>query len=216
MNTQSSNTIRTILAIALIIGGVMWLTGVNLFWPMFVLVPGAVMLAAAFSGEKHAAAGLAIPGALVTGTGALLFVQNLTGYWESWSYAWTLYGVFLGIGLMILGSLTGDRSSETVGRGFVRYSLYAFIGVSFLMEMVFKVGGSWGLWPIGLILAGGYLVWATFIQPQSGHKAKTIAKPKRSEKLFTGPIVYGSRRTSTPSERLSVPEAEAQRSEPHQ
>ena len=32
-----------------------------------------------------------------------MFLQNLTGYWESWSYSWTVILVLVGLGIFIMG-----------------------------------------------------------------------------------------------------------------
>ncbi len=59
-----------------------------------------------FLGGKQVS-GLAIPGSIITGIGLLLLFQNLTSYWESWSYGWTLIIIFVGAGIYLAG-LYGD------------------------------------------------------------------------------------------------------------
>jgi len=194
-------------AIVLIVLGILALMGMGLLWPMFVLVPGFILLGAAMS-RPPATAGLAVPGMLITGTGALLFVQNLTGYWESWSYAWTLYGAFLGLGLIMTGRLGSDESLQNIGRGFLFFSLIAFAVVSFFMEILIGINGGMGmgLWPFLLIGVGGFLL----LRSLAG-KHVLAGKPNRrqGEALFTGPVVYGSRRST----RLTTPDSEAKSTE---
>lgn len=181
---------RIAAALGLIALGVMLLLGIGVFWPLFILAPGIAFLALAYSGGR-ATAPFAIPGMIIAGTGGLLFVQNLTGYWVSWSYAWTLYGVFLGLGFIIMGELADDPAMMTVGRGFVKAGAIGFLAFAFLMELVFNVGGGARLLPALLIAAG--LVLIVRALPGLG-RGKRKAKPKRREEtLFTGPIVYGSR-----------------------
>jgi len=55
-----------------------------------------------FAGGKSLA-GLAIPGTIIGGLGLMMFLQNLTGYWESWSYSWTVMLVLVGLGIFIMG-----------------------------------------------------------------------------------------------------------------
>lgn len=210
---------RAFLALLLIGLGVMSLMGLGLLWPMFILVPGLIMLAVALTGGKAGAAAMSIPGMIVTGTGALMFVQNLTGYWESWSYAWTLYGAFLGMGLMLMGQRLGDTSLHRIGHNFVNFSLMMFAGFAFFFEIVIGIGGRGPLNALILIGLGLFLLTRDPVCQRITHligeigepdtKAKRKIKPKRdSDKLFTGPIVYGTRVSSRSSARLSTSEAE--------
>jgi hypothetical protein len=204
---------RVIAALLLIGLGVMSLMGVGLLWPLFILVPGLLMLAGAFGGGRTGAAALAIPGMIITGTGALLFTQNLTGYWESWSYAWTLYGVFLGMGFMLMGQQFDDDSLHRVGRGFVNVSLVMFGIFAFFFEIVIGVSGRGPLNALILIGLGLFLMtrgglgrWIRAALDQgSDDKPKRKVKTKHGEdKLFTGPIVVGTHVTSRHASRLSV------------
>jgi hypothetical protein len=203
---------RVIAALILISLGVMSLMGTGLLWPLFILVPGLLMLAGAFGGRAGAAA-LAIPGMITTGTGALLFVQNLTGYWNSWAYAWTLYGAFLGMGFMLMGQQFGDDSLHRVGRGFVNVSLIMFAVFAFFFEIVIGISGRGSLNALVLIGLGLFLMTRgglgervmAALDQGSVSKLKRKVKTKHGEdKLFTGPIVVGTHVTSRRSSRLSV------------
>ncbi len=144
--------------IGLIALGVMLWSGISVFWPMFILVPGMAFLAGGFA--KKATAGLLIPGMLISGLGALLLISNITGYWESWSYTWTLFFVFLGMGLGLMGRMTEDENLQGVGRGFMIAGVSAFAVFAFLMEAVFNVGGGMGPlgWSLLLIAAGAFIL----------------------------------------------------------
>jgi hypothetical protein len=209
---------RVAVALGLIAIGVMAFMGPGLLWPMFILVPGLVLLGIALGCGRAGAAAMSIPAMIVSGIGALLFIQNLTGYWESWAYAWTLFGVFLGMGFMLMGQRLDDPSLHRVGRGFVRISLMAFAAFAFFFEVVIGISGGPG--PIGaLILIGlGLFLLARnregqrsllAVDPHS-EKAKHKNKSKRHEdKLFTGPIVYGSRAQARDFSRLNSPEPDS-------
>jgi hypothetical protein len=209
------NNGRVALALGLIAIGVMAFMGPGLLWPMFILVPGLILLGIAMGGGRAGAAALSIPAMIVTGTGALLFIQNLTGYWQSWAYAWTLYGVFLGMGLMLMGQRLDEPSLHGVGRAFVQASLIGFAAFAFFFEIIIGIGGGPG--PVGaLILIGLGLLLLTrgkegqcflsSLAPRD-EKTKLKNKPKRQEdKLFTGPIVYGSRATARDFSRLNASE----------
>jgi hypothetical protein len=210
-NSQYSG--RVIVAVMLIGLGVLSLMGIGLLWPLFILVPGLLMLAGAFGGGRTGAAALAIPGMIVTGTGALLFAQNLTGYWESWSYAWTLYGAFLGMGFMLMGQKFEDDSLHRVGRGFVNVSLVMFTVFAFFFEIVIGISGRGPLNALILIGLGLFLMTrgslsqriAAALDRGDAGKPKRKVKTKRDDdRLFTGPIVYGTHVTSRSASRLSV------------
>lgn len=198
-------------AIILIGLGILMLMDLSLLWPMFILVPGLVFLGAAAVGGRSASA-LAIPGMLITGTGALLFLQNLTNYWDSWSYAWTLYGVFLGAGLLFMGRALNDRSLQSVGQGCMFAGIIGFGVFAFLMEIVIGVGGGGlgaAVWPwlfigVGVILILRNIVGVRALQSGSKRKRKHAEEP-----LFVGPIVYGSRSRASGASRLSTPDEES-------
>jgi hypothetical protein len=123
-------------------------------WPLLVLLPGAAFLYAAFNGGKNAA-GLAVPGSIVTGTGLLLLFQNLTGHWESWAYAWTLYPVFVGLALRFIGERTGSENTLRTGQGMTRWGAGAFLIIGAIFELlIFRSGGILGTVGVPLAMVG--------------------------------------------------------------
>jgi hypothetical protein len=172
----NTNT-RNATAIGLICLGVLFLfaqlTGfsfLGLLWPLFIVAPGLIFLYFAFTGDRNTA-GLAVPGAIITGTGGILFYQNLTGHWASWAYIWALYPVFVGLALVFIGRRTGSESTERTGDGFVKWGLIAFAGLWVLFEILIFGGNNWiisTLLPLALIAAGVYLL----IQNNAREKAK--------------------------------------------
>ena len=194
--------------------GIMFFMGIGVWWPLFILVPGLMMLVIAGNGGPVGAAVFSIPGMIVAGTGALLLTQALTGYWESWAYAWTLYVSFLGLGLMLMGNRFDERGLIDAGRVVVKIGIGLFAGFALLFEIIFNIGGHTGLVPVMLIALGAYLL----LRDRTGSRllagearngrAKSKRKTKRSEDvLFTGPIVYGSRVPRNGS-RLNIGDAE--------
>lgn len=204
-------------ALALISIGVLAITSqvfsfniFSLLWPLSVLVPGLMMLRAArcemFDSKGGDQAWLSIPAMMVTGTGALLFYQNAFDHWESWAYAWTLYGVFLGWGFLQVDSLLeNDDAADLVpiGREMIRYSLYSFVAFALFFELL--IFGGWVRQlaiAIVLIAVGLYLLnrqddadpEATFALPfQFAGSGQQPRKPKRKNSAF-GPahaVVYG-------------------------
>lgn len=201
MNNQPQNG-RNVGAILLIAIGVLFFAtqvlGVNIWsmfglsWPLFIFLPGLVFLALAFLGDKKAA-GFVVPGAIITGTGAILAVQNATGRWESWAYVWTLYPVFLGFALMFLGRRTDSQKTEQTGRGFVTWGTVGFlIGFTFFELLIF--GGMAGLGnlllPLILIGVGVLMLTGGRLPLSNGDKSKR----KNDAPVYSGPrVINGSR-----------------------
>ncbi|MBN1202084.1 MAG: hypothetical protein JXJ20_09535 [Anaerolineae bacterium] len=207
VETRQNNTPRVLVAIGLIGLGILFMLGIDALWPMFIIVPGLLLLALTMIRGPVGAA-FAIPGMLITGTGVLLFIQNLTHYWESWSYAWTLYGVFLGLGFIVMGRLIDDDGLQAVGRAFILAGMVSFVCFAFLMELVFDVGGGLGKiwWSLLLIGVGIFLIIKNMVRAPERRLAKSRRKLKQDAPIFTGPVVYGSRkRSASPgSSRLST------------
>jgi hypothetical protein len=59
-------------------------------WPAFVLAPGIFLLLVGLAMRNEAGLGMAIPGGIITSVGLVLALQNATGAWASWAYAWAL------------------------------------------------------------------------------------------------------------------------------
>jgi hypothetical protein len=152
--------------ILLIILGTLFLFGQfvdvgSLLWPFFVLVPGIVLLAWAFIGGRGAA-GLAVPGSIVTTVGLILVVMNATGTFEAWSYAWALVVAAVGVGTYIQGTLVTDAKRQRDGLRTVTAGLvmFAAFGIFFQFLVFGDMWGTWvGQWFLPLLLiVGGVLM----------------------------------------------------------
>lgn len=101
-------------------------------WPLIVVAVGVFLF---IFGLLVGAPGMAIPAAIVGGIGLLLYWQNATGNWDSWSYAWALIPGFVGVGVILNGLLGGDRLSSALEGGFwlivISLTMFAIFG-SFL------------------------------------------------------------------------------------
>ena len=122
-------------------------------WPLLIMAVGAFLL---LFGLLVGAPGMAVPAVIVAGIGGILYYQNATGDWTSWSYLWTLIPGFVGVGVILAGLLGGDfRSSLTEGGGLIIISLILFFIFASIM-------GGWNLlgdyWPVLLILLGVWLL----------------------------------------------------------
>ena len=122
-------------------------------WPLLIMAVGAFLL---LFGLLVGAPGMAVPAVIVAGIGGILYYQNATGDWTSWSYLWTLIPGFVGVGVILAGLLGGDfRGSLTEGGGLIIISLILFFIFASIM-------GGWNLlgdyWPVLLILLGVWLL----------------------------------------------------------
>jgi hypothetical protein len=129
-------------------------------WPVWVLIAGGiVLLIGLLVGEP----GMAIPACITAGIGGILYYQNATNDWDSWSYMWALIPGFVGIGSILSGILGRDFKESArhglnlivtslilflifgaifSGLGFLgEYKEYALAGILFLLGLWFIVRG---------------------------------------------------------------------------
>jgi hypothetical protein len=132
-------------------------------WPLFILVPGLALLAAFVLGGRGAA-GLAVPGCVVTTIGLVLLVQNTFNLWATWAYAWALIVAAVGLGLLLQGERTGQKRVVQSGRGLLEGGILAFVVFAVFFELVIDVshtgaGAARGLiGPLLLVLIGVYVL----------------------------------------------------------
>lgn len=156
------------IGLVLVILGILFLvfqfTNINIgwfAWPFFVIVPGVLFLAAGFM-FKQSAAGLVIPGSIVTMIGLILFTQNVTGRFETWSYVWALIPTAVGIGIYLQGMLTQNDKLRTDGSRLVMIGLVLLVAFGAFFELfIFNRFANSFAWryivPILLIAGGAYL-----------------------------------------------------------
>ncbi|NLS79277.1 MAG: hypothetical protein GXY76_18670 [Chloroflexi bacterium] len=129
-------------------------------WPLIVVGVGFVMLVLGLIGSEP---GMAIPACIVMGVGGILWYQNATGKWESWSYAWALIPGFAGVGT-VLSSLLGGKEKVVDGLYAVLTSLVLFV----IFGSAFGAFGFLGdYWPILLIALGLFLLGRGFFRKSS-------------------------------------------------
>ena len=126
-------------------------------WPMIIIAVGVFLL---IFGLLVGAPGMAVPAAIVSGIGGLLYWQNATNNWERWAYAWTLIPGFVGVGTLLAG-LLGEQPRQSLRHG------ANLIVVSVVLFIVFasifgKIGLFGPYWPALLILLGLWLLVRAF------------------------------------------------------
>jgi len=135
----------------------------SFIWPFFIIGSGGLFFLGMFAGGKSVS-GLAVPATIITTIGLILLYQNLSGHWESWSYAWTVIIIAVGLGIYIMGAYAGDESQRRSGAGVMKVGLILFILFGAFFEMIFSGGGLRELFfPIALILLGLYLIIKRFL-----------------------------------------------------
>jgi hypothetical protein len=118
-------------------------------WALIVVGLGAMLL---LSAVLAGVAGLAIPGTILSVLGGMLYGQNATGLWESWSYLWPLVPGSVGLGLVLANALgMGGRAVRRTG--------WSLIGWHLVVAAVFGLfnaadGRLIRFWPLTLVLAG--------------------------------------------------------------
>jgi len=133
----------------------------GIFWPFIVIGFGLMFFVGMLLGGKSVA-GLAIPGSIITMSGLMMFFQNLTGYWESWSYSWTVILISVGLGIFIMGLYNGNEGSRRAGLRVMKTGLILLVVFGAFFELIFSASQPFGLrqilFPAALILVGIYLV----------------------------------------------------------
>ena len=133
----------------------------NTFWPFIVIGVGLLFFVGMFAGGRSVS-GLAIPGSIITTIGLMLFYQNITNHWESWSYGWTVILMSVGAGIFIMGIWGQNAIQRAAGLRLLRLGLIMFVIFGAFFELIFTAGRPFGLrsiiFPVGLILLGLYLV----------------------------------------------------------
>jgi hypothetical protein len=154
MNVQRRSNLA-LGVVLILLGGIFLVTqllpGLQLIlsWPWIVIGVGAALLVI---GLLVGAPDMAVPAVIVAGIGGILYYQNLTGDWTSWTYMWALIPAFVGVG-MLVAALLGGRS---------RYAFREGLSTILVGVVLFLVFGSifgaftWlgAYWPLLLVAAG--------------------------------------------------------------
>ncbi len=133
----------------------------HFLWPLFVIGFGLLFFVGMLAGGKSAS-GLAMPGSIITMVGLILLAQNTFDRWETWAYAWSLIIVAVGIGLFIMGMLSGEERTRRSGVRVAGIGVVLFLVFGSFFELSFGLLGfdrtSGIFWPLILIAAGLYLL----------------------------------------------------------
>ncbi len=121
-------------------------------WPFWIIVPGGIIMALGFRDTHRSNEGLVTFGSIVAVTGIILFVQNITGQWQSWAYAWALlFPGSIGLGRYLWGKRAGNTAAVQSAEKTLRVALVLFAAFGFFFESVLGIGG-FGLGSAGRIV----------------------------------------------------------------
>lgn len=137
-------------------------------WPLFIIVPGVVLLAVSLLPARPHGVGFATAGAIVTAVGSLLLYQSRTGHWESWAYAWALLPMAAGAALVLYGLFAREGGMVTNGLWMAGVAAVLFAVGAWFFEGIFAGQvrpdfADW--WPVGVILIGALIAIRAFIAP---------------------------------------------------
>lgn len=117
-------------------------------WPLWIVVPGVAMLVGSFFIPPRGGLGLAIPGAIVTMVGLVLWAQATWGLYATWAYAWALVApTAVGLGMLLYGLVHRDGELVADGLRTTLVGLGLFLGFALFFEGVIGLSGS----PIGAL-----------------------------------------------------------------
>lgn len=121
-------------------------------WPFLVIGVGVIFLILALATWTP---GLAVPAFIIGGIGCLLYWQNATGEWWTWSFAWALIPGFVGVGVAVNELLEGRPLRALIEGGWpILVSLLLF----FLFASFFGALSWQGPWWAIVLIAMGVLI----------------------------------------------------------
>jgi len=138
-------------------------------WPLWIVVPGLAMLVGSFFIPPRGGLGLAIPGAIVTMVGLVLWVQAYYGLYATWVYAWALVApTGPGLGMLLYGLVHRDADLVHDGLRTTLIGLGLFAGFALFFEGVVGLSGNRianldEVLPYALVGLGALLVVLSFL-----------------------------------------------------
>ncbi len=128
-------------------------------WPLIVVGVGLLLF---LLGLLARAPGLSVPACIVAGVGGILYYDNVTTNWASWSYTWTLIPGFVGVGILLSTLLGG------IEKGGYREGLRLIVISAILFFIFFMIFSGQALftkyWPVLVILAGAWIIIQAFVR----------------------------------------------------
>ena len=182
------------------------------FWPLLVILFGLTFFVGMLVVGKKGA-WLAIPGAVVTTLGILLFIQNSFNLWVTWAYAWALLISATGLGLLIMNGYLKQRRLRQIAGLIIGIGLTSFVIFGVLFEMIFNIAGTdtnSGIFlGAGLVLLGVFVVFSRALFT----RRKEVQVEEVPEAPQEGDTVLDALFTEAPQEHFQEVDAAKQLSE---
>lgn len=112
-------------------------------WPIWIVGPGLALLIAGLVVGGSGGLGLVIPGSIIATIGSILWVQDATGLWATWAYAWALVAPgSVGLGMFLYGITRSDRELTANGLRTLLVGLGLFFGFALFFEGAIGLSGG--------------------------------------------------------------------------
>jgi hypothetical protein len=148
------------IGVSLLVSQIFGFELIDVLWPGFVLAPGLLLLWPAYKAtpERPSRVGfLAVPGAMFLTVGTLLFIMNLSNYFEAWAYSWPLVFASVAWGLMYMRRFEPTHKVHHTGYNFMRLMVLLAMGLVVFFEVI-VFGSVNPLLPLGVIGLGVYML----------------------------------------------------------
>lgn len=216
--SRDQNRPRLIIGVILVLLGIFFLFGefldqvfhirINQYvWPLTILVPGVLIYLMAFITDVKAGRNLITVGSIISAVGFLLFVQNLTGWWATWAYAWALiFPTSIGLGQMLFGLLRQQDDLLREGWRLTRIGLVILlVGVVFFELLIgisgFRFFGLRGFcFPALLVIFGLVVIFRNLLAGGRSTKEPLPTPPPAGPDSISTPVP--SQPVSTPAEPI--------------
>ena len=111
-------------------------------WPVWLIAPGLAMLIGSLFIPPRGGLGLAVPGAMLAIVGGILWVQQASGLYATWAYAWALVApTGPGLAMLLYGGVRGDRELAREGLRVTLIGIALFLGFGLFFEGVVGISG---------------------------------------------------------------------------
>lgn len=169
------------------------------YWPLLIVFVGIIFFAGMIMAKKRGA-WLAIPGALITIGGVILYIHNAYNLWWTWTYAWGLLISAIGIGMLIMNIYLKREGLRKAAGWIIGIGLVLFVLFGIFFEVVLDLAGlsiNSGIFlGSGLVLLGLYVVFSRFI-------FSTTYKKDVLEEISPEPITTGGEKVSEGAEVMT-------------
>ena len=169
------HSMSQVLGIGLIVLGLLFLLDqyfhfdlAGYVWPFIFIVPGVLLFAYSLNLTSPEGEGVAVAGSIVTMLGVVLLVQNLTGLWATWAYAWALVApTGGGVGFALYGMIKKRPNLISAGKALIKVGLTLFLCFGIFFELILGISGL-GLnrvgFPLLLIALGLWIVYRQVVR----------------------------------------------------